>query len=443
MSVATATATTTATYDPRVIAALAALRVQRQAAGGHPPFVPHAGQAPPTGDWRVWLILAGRGFGKTRAAVEHVHERVRSHVWRRIALVGATAADVRDVMVEGESGLLACARPGERPRYYPSMRRVEWPNGARATLFSADEPDRLRGPQHDGAWADEIAAWRYPAAWDMLMLGLRVGSDPRCVATTTPKPVALVRSLMAAPTTSVTRGTTHDNAANLSAPFLAEVVSRYAGTRLGRQEIEGELLDDVPGALWTMDLLDAAREPRPDDDAWPALLASLRRVVVGVDPSGHHAETGNEAGVITVGERTMHGVRHYVVLDDASHPGSPNDWACAALDAAERYRADAIVAERNFGGEMVRATIHGAAQASRRRAPRVTLPVASRGKWVRAEPVAALYEQRRVHHLGVFPRLEEEMRTFVPGGPSPNRMDALVWAITDLMDAPSMAFRSG
>src|SRR5712671_2282253 len=233
-------------------------------------------QQAPKGDWRTWLLLAGRGFGKTRSGAECIRDQVIHHGRRRIALVAPTAADARDVMVEGESGLLAIGPPQQRPQYEPTKRRLTWPNGAIATLFSADEPERLRGPQHDAAWCDELASWRYPEAWDMLMLGLRLGTDPRVVVTTTPRPTKLIRELIADPTVVVTRGTTHENRANLAPVFLGQIVRKYQGTRLGRQELEAEILEDVPGALWNRGVIEATRASR---------APSLIRVVVAIDPA--------------------------------------------------------------------------------------------------------------------------------------------------------------
>jgi phage terminase large subunit-like protein len=375
-------------------------------------------QLPPERDWRIWLLLAGRGFGKTRSGAEFVREEVRRGAGKRVALVAPTAADARDVMVEGESGLLAISPAKERPLYEPSKRRLTWPNGAIATLFSADEPERLRGPQFDLAWCDELAAWRYPMAWDMLMMGLRLGDNPRVVATTTPKPVPLIRALLATPDCAVTRGSTKDNADNLAPAFLKAILAQYEGTRLGRQEIEAELLEDVPGALWTRESIERARVT-----AAPA----LRRVVVAIDPAASSAEGADETGIVVAG---LGEDGHGYVLDDRSGRLRPHDWAARAIAAFHAHRADRIVAEVNNGGEMVEATL---------RMLDISVPYkpvhASRGKMLRAEPVAALYEQGRVHHLGAFPALEDQMCVFAgaAGGTSPDRLDALVWALTELM----------
>lgn len=383
-------------------------------------------QLPPPGDWRYWLILAGRGFGKTRSGAEWVRAQVEGGRGR-LALVGPTSADVRDVMVEGESGLMAICPPWERPTYQASRRRLVWPNGALAFLYSAQEPERLRGPQHDAAWADELAAWAYAQeTWDQLQLGLRLGPDPRCVITTTPKPLPLVRQLVSDPTCVVTRGSTYENAKNLSQAFVERIIRRYEGTRLGRQELHAELLVDAPGALWTYDTLIACRTTSVPD---------LQRVVVAVDPSGSSgSDEGDQQGVVVAG-LGVDGVGY--VLADYSCRLSPQGWGRRAIEAFDAYAADRIVAEKNYGGEMVRFTL----QAVRKTAP-VVLVNASRGKMVRAEPVSALYEQGRIRHLVKDPadnplsELEEEMRQATTAGyvgdGSPNRLDALVWALTDL-----------
>lgn len=384
------------------------------------PLWARAKQLPPEGDWRVWLILAGRGFGKTRTGAEWVRALAETGRAGRIALVGETAGDARDVMVEGESGLLACCPPWGRPLYEPSKRRVTWPNGAMATCFSADDPDQLRGPQFDSAWADEIAKWRYEAAWDNLMLGLRLGADPRCVATTTPKPRAWLSRLMADPRTVLTRGGTRENAANLAPAFLDQILARYDGTRLGRQEIEGEYLVDVPGALWTRALIEAARVPA-------ATVPELQRVVVAVDPAVTSGAEADETGIVVAGRDAGTG---FWVLEDLTGRLSPDLWARRVADAFARVRADTVVCEVNQGGDLVAATL---------RTVDPTLPVrsvrATRGKRLRAEPVAALYEQGRVRHAGAFDALEDQMTRFTgaPGDASPDRLDALVWALTDLM----------
>lgn len=379
-------------------------------------------QLAPVGDWLTWLILAGRGFGKTRTGAEWVRERVEHGKAARIALVAATAGDARDVMVEGESGLLAVSPAWFRPHYEPSKRRLTWPNGAQATVYTADEPERLRGPQHDTAWCDELAAWRYSDAWDMLQLGLRLGVDPRSVVTTTPKPIKLLRDLIKAPMTAITRGSTFDNADNLAAPFLEAIRAKYEGTRLGRQELHAELLDDVPGALWTRARIDELRVPRAPE---------LRRVVVAVDPSGGATEDNDEQGIVAAG-RGFDG--HGYTLADRTCRLSPDGWGRRAVELYIELKADRLVYERNFGGDMVEHVIQTVARAMGVRVATRAV-VASRGKAMRAEPIAALAEQGKEHHVGAHEALEDEMCMFTPLGfdGSPNRVDAKVIALTELM----------
>ena len=373
-------------------------------------------QLAPPGDWRVWLILAGRGFGKTRSGAEWIRQKVFRNEAGRIALVGATAADVRDTMVEGESGLLRIFPPGERPRYEPSKRRITFNNGARAQTYSADEPDRLRGPNFDCAWTDEIAAWRYPEAWHQLIFGLRIGDDPRLVATTTPRPTRLIRTLVEREDVIVTRGSTYENQMNLAPTFLAEVQSRYEGTRLGRQELYAEILDDVECALWTREMLEQSRVNN---------LPDLTRIVIGVDPAITSRESSAETGIVAVGV-DANGIGY--VLDDRSLKGSPVEWANAAIALYHRSSADRIVVEANQGGDMVRHTL----QTVESQIPIKTVH-ATRGKRTRAEPISALYEQGKVKHVGAFPTLEDQMCSWTPESDSPDRLDALVWGLTELM----------
>ena len=385
-------------------------------------------QLPPPGDWRIWLLLAGRGFGKTRTGAELIRARIAASTARRLALVAPTAGDARNVMVEGESGILAISPPWDRPHYEPSKRRLTWPNGAIATLYSADEPERLRGPQHDATWCDELGSWRYPEAWDMLMFGLRLGTDPRVVVTTTPRPTKLIRALIADPKAVVTHGTTYENRANLAPAFLDQIIRKYEGTRLGRQELDAELLDDVAGALWTRGIIEAVRS---------STAPSLVRVVVAIDPAATSTADADETGIIVAGKDER---GQGWVLADSSGRYQPTEWAKTAIAAYRAHRADRVVAEVNHGGEMVEATL-------RVIDPNVSFAAlrASRGKVTRAEPVAALYEQGRVHHVGAFPQLEDQMCGFAPAGRnevdlrsggSPDRVDALVWALTDLMLEP-------
>ena len=383
-------------------------------------------QEPEGLDWTTWLILAGRGFGKTRTGAETVRGWVESGRYGRIALVAETAGDARDVMVEGESGILAVSPPWNRPKYEPSKRRLTWPNGARATLYSGEEPDQLRGPQHDAAWSDEIAKWRYAQdAWDQLQFGLRLGNRPIQIVTTTPRPIPVVKSILKDPLTHVTRGRTVDNASNLAATFMAKIVKRFEGTRLGRQELDAEILDDVEGALWTWATMDAC-PVLPED------VPDLQRVVVAIDPSGTAGKAdkrGDDVGIVAAGL----GVDgHGYILADRTCNLPPLGWARRAVETFHLFKADAIVAEGNFGGEMVRTVVETADPNIR-----VRLVTASRGKVVRAEPVAALYEKGLVHHVGRFPELEDQMANFSTSGylgeRSPDRADAMIWAVTELM----------
>jgi phage terminase large subunit-like protein len=333
-------------------------------------------------------------------------------------------------MIEGESGLLGVFPPEQRPTYEPSKRRVTFHNGATATAFSADEPDRLRGPNHDLAWCDELAAWRYPEAWDMLTFGLRIGDHPRVVVTTTPKPTLLIKNLMTREDTHVTRGSTFDNSANLAPAFLDEVTARYEGTRLGRQELHAEILDDVDGALWSRDMLDDHRVTE---------TPALTRLVIAVDPAISSTAESAETGIIAVGVDDR---QHGYVLHDRTTRGTPHEWAQQAVALYHTLKADRIIAESNQGGDMVKHTLATVDP----NAP-VRLVHASRGKRTRAEPVAALYEQGRIHHVGAFNDLEDQLCSWVPGeGASPDRLDALVWGFTELLvghQAPPAVIPSG
>jgi phage terminase large subunit-like protein len=387
-------------------------------------------QFAPDGDWAGWIILAGRGFGKTRMGAEWVRSRacgvspLAPGVSSRLALIAETAADGRDVMVEGESGLLAVHSKAFRPIYEPSKRRLTWPNGATATIFNATEPDQLRGPQFDAAWSDELAKWRYAQeTWDMLQFGLRLGNQPRQIVTTTPRPIPIVRAILKSTEWVVTRGSTFENAANLAPSFLKGVKDRYEGTRLGRQELEAEILDDAPNALWQRENLDRHRVKEPP---------KLKRIVVAVDPAAKEnaqAEDGAATGVMVAG--LSEDCKRGYVIEDGTIRGSPNAWARRVIALFDRYDADCVVVETNQGGDMVKAVLHSVRQG---------LPIrevtATRGKWIRAEPVAALYEQGRISHVGSLPELEDEMVLFEPngmvGGVSPDRVDSLVWALTEL-----------
>jgi phage terminase large subunit-like protein len=390
-------------------------------------------QLEPSAKWYIWMLLAGRGFGKTRVGAEAVREKVESGKWGRIHLIGQTAADARDVMVEGDSGILACSPPWFYPKYEPSKRRVTWPNGAVATTFSGDEPDQLRGPQAHGAWADELAKWKYAQdAWDNMEFGLRLGDEPQAVVTTTPRPIPIIKGLIKDQGCIVTRGKTRDNIGNLAATFIERVLSRYEGTRIGRQELDAEILDDNPGALWTRANIEKNRVREVPD---------LKCIVVGVDPQVGDPEKAKaadktddeaaETGIVVAGV-TEGRDPHAYVLEDATCSGSPHEWGSAAVTAYHKNKANWIIAEANNGGAMVEYVIGTVARDGGQRVP-IILVHASRGKQTRAEPVSALYEQNKVHHVGCFPELEDQMCEWVPGMKSPDRMDALVWALTRLI----------
>lgn len=386
-------------------------------------------QLAPEGDWSGWLVLAGRGFGKTRAGSEWIRSiacgktPLAPGAASRIAVIAETAADGRDVMVEGDSGLLAVHPKEFRPVYEPSKRRLSWPNGATATVFNATEPDQLRGPQFDAAWSDELAKWRYAQeTWDMLQFGLRLGEHPKQMVTTTPRPIKIIRDLLRNHEWVVTRGSTFENSSNLAPSFLKQIKDRYEGTRLGRQELEAAILDDAPNALWQRDNLDKYRVNEPP---------KLRRIVVAIDPpakDNSENEDGAACGIIAAG--LGENGRGYT-LEDATLRASPNAWARRAVSLYDRLQADCIVVETNQGGDMVKAVINSV---------RSGLPIhevtASRGKHIRAEPVAALYEQGRVSHVGTLAELEDEMVLFERDGyigeKSPDHVDALVWAYTEL-----------
>jgi len=404
-------------------------------------------------DWTTWLNLGGRGAGKTRVGAEWIIEQAKRGPQPPIHLIGATMADVRDTMVNelpqpGQSGIIASSPPGFVPKWYPSKRKLVWPNGVVALGFSADEPDRLRGPQCGKAWADDVAAWKRTTretAWDMMMFGLRLGDRPQVVATTTPKPVPWLigggrgkppLGLLNDPTVLITRLRTEENRSNLAETFLRSVVGRYEGTRLGRQELNAEVLSDVEGALWTLAMIEASRL----DDLGEV---RLRRIVVAIDPQASEG-TGStdqplepETGIVVagIGECRCQGEDkpedHGFVLEDLSGSYSPNAWARRAVDAYRRHHADRIIGEQNNGGAMVENTV----RTVNRNVPYRAV-TASRGKRTRAEPIAALYEQGKVHHVGP-PRdlelLEDQLATWDGAGPSPNRLDALVWALSELV----------
>lgn len=390
-------------------------------------------QLQPTWDWRIWLLLAGRGFGKTRTGAEFIREEVEAGRAERIALVGATAADVRDVMITGPAGIMAVCPPWFMPKYEPSKRRLTWPNGAIATCYSADKPARLRGPNHDLAWADELAAWRYPESFDQLMLTMRHGDNPRTVITTTPRPIPMVRELLKRRhdldegiigdrDVHVTRGTTYENAENLASQFLRDIIRQYEGTNLGRQELLAQVLDEIEGALWSLAQLDQLRVKRRP--------SNLVRVGVAVDPSATSSETSDETGIVVVG-KDQDDIGY--VLEDYSGRYTPADWARKVLRAVRDHQADFIAVEVNQGGEMVVHTLRSMLVPGEV-LPRIIEVHASKGKFARAEPISALYEQRRIRHIGTLAKLEDQMCTWVPGDSkkSPDRVDALVWGMTAL-----------
>jgi predicted phage terminase large subunit-like protein len=379
-------------------------------------------QVPPDDpDWLVWMLLMGRGWGKTRTGGEWVRAQIESEKCGRMALVAPTSADGRDVMVEGESGLLEICPPWNRPVYEPSKRRVSWPNGAIATIYSAEEPDRLRGPQHDGAWCDELASWKYPESWDMLLFGLRLGDQPRVVVTTTPRPVPHVKALAGLPTTRVVRGSTYENRSNLAPTYFTSIIEKYEGTRLGRQEIYAELLEDVEGALWHHPWIDQNRVTLA---AFTASTVSITRMVVAIDPAVTHGENSDDTGIVVAG-RGDDG--DFYVFHGSGYQLSPDGWAKRAVDLYDQYGADRMIGERNNGGDMVELTLRSV----RREIPLTTIH-ASRGKTVRAEPVAALYEQGKIHHVGTFADMEDQMCAFPVSADHDDMVDALVYALTSL-----------
>lgn len=402
-------------------------------------------QMPPDGDWRTWIVMGGRGAGKTRAGAEWVRAQVEgarpldAGPCTRIALVGETIDQVRDVMIFGESGIMACSPPDRRPEWQATRKRLVWPNGATAQAFSAHAPESLRGPQFDGAWVDELAKWKKAReTWDMLQFGLRLGDDPKVCMTTTPRNVGVLKEVLDAASTVVTTAPTEANAAFLAEGFLEEVRARYAGTRLGRQELDGVLVDTAEDALWTPALLESCRR-----DAAP----DLDRIVVAVDPPVTGHDGSDACGIVVVGAVTRGPVqdwRAWVLADASVTAASPAAWAKAAIRAMERWGAERLVAEVNQGGDLVEQVI-------RQIDPLVPFKAvhAGRAKGARAEPVAALYEQGRVHHVrdaGGLSTLEDQMCAMTARGfegrGSPDRVDALVWALTDLIVTPSAKWRN-
>ena len=400
-----------------------------------------AHQLPPEGDWRTWVIMGGRGAGKTRAGAEWVRNELEGATplaagrSKRMALIAETLDQAREVMIFGDSGIVNCSPPDRRPNWESTRKRLVWPNGATAQVFSAHDPEALRGPQFDSAWSDELAKWKKAReTWDMLQFGLRLGTLPRQVITTTPRSTPVLKEILQNDSTVVTHAPTQANRANLAESFLREVQARYAGTRLGRQELEGIFLEDVEGALWTSEMIEGARIDVP---------GRLSRIVVAVDPPVTGHGSSDECGIIAVGARTDGPPQEWtaVVLEDASvSAASPTAWAEAAVAAMERHGADRLVAEVNQGGELVENVVRQIDPMIPYRAVR-----ASRGKAARAEPVAALYEQKRIQHVRGLNRLEDQMcqmtgQGFVGKG-SPDRVDALVWAVHDLLIEPAAKWR--
>ncbi len=389
-------------------------------------FIGRPEQMPPEGDWRIWVLMGGRGSGKTRAGAEWVHGLATGLFEGlsgdgRIALVGETFADAREVMIDGVSGICAVARH-DRPQFEATRRRLVWSSGAVAQLFSSEDPEGLRGPQFHMAWCDELGKWRHQReTWDMLQFGLRLGRDPRQLVTTTPRPTPLMKAIVADPGTRLARIATAANAKNLARGFIGALTARYGGTRLGRQELDGELIEDREDGLWRREQIEALTVRRP---------GPLGRIVVAVDPPASSAARDSCCGIVVAG---LDGEGRAVVVHDGSVENArPQQWAQKATALYRRYDADCVVAEINQGGDMVEAVL---------RTVDARLPIrkvrASRGKWLRAEPVAALYEQGRVVHAGHFPALEDQMCDFGPdglsSGRSPDRLDALVWALTELV----------
>ncbi|MEM6856825.1 MAG: terminase family protein [Pseudomonadota bacterium] len=387
-------------------------------------------QLAPPGDWRIWMVMAGRGFGKTRAGSEWVRQIAENQPEARIALVSSSVAEARSVMVEGESGIMACAPPERRPIFEPSLRRLRFPNGAQAQIFSAAEPENLRGPQHSHAWCDEIGKWplsgaRATRCWDNLLMGLRITDRPLAMVTTTPRTVPIVERLLKQEqdgSVIITRGSTYENVGNLPRRFFDAIEAEFSGTQLARQEICGEFLTDIEGALWTRSLLEASRET--------GSAPENRRVVVAVDPPA--SAQGDECGIIVAALGSDGSAR--VLADCSVAQAAPGEWAAAVSAATKHWEADRVVAEANQGGVMVESVLRAADK---------TLPIklvhASRGKVARAEPIAALYTAGRVRHCGTFARLEDQLCGLMTGGEyagpgrSPDRADALVWALSELM----------
>jgi phage terminase large subunit-like protein len=378
-------------------------------------------QTEPEGNWGTWAIFSGRGSGKTRIGSQSIIKRAKNGPYYPMALIGQTKADTRDTMVElFESSIMKQSPPWFVPKLEVTKRRLTWPNGMQAVMYSGDEPDQLRGPQHGFGWLDELAKFKYPQeTWDNFSMGLRLGPRPQALITTTPRPIPIIKDLADDPDVVKTISSTYDNISNLPIDYIKRILSKYENTRLGAQEIYGKILGDVEGALWTRGVIEENRV---------SSLPPLYRVIVGVDPptGGIRGTAKGECGIVVAG---LSQEGHAYVLDDASiETPDPNIWAKQVISAFSRYGADKLIAEGNQGGQMVKSVIHTV----NRDVP-VDMVFASKGKYTRAEPIASLYSQGRVHHVGMLSELEDQMASWLPGEPSPDRLDALVWALTELM----------
>lgn len=387
------------------------------------------------GKWLYWLILAGRGWGKTRTGAEWVHKVVGDR-YRLLHLVGATAADARDIMILGESGILATQKAGNRVKWSPTKRRLTWDNGAEALVFSADEPERLRGLQCEGAWCDELASWRYPESWKQLQLGLRLGPFPRTIITTTPRATKIIKQLVIAENTHLTRGTTYENVTNLAQAFMAEITREFEGTRFGRQEIYADILDESELAFWNRDQLDEIRIMPKKDEKGEVILPPMKNLVIGVDVAISFGEESAETGIIVAG-MGLDGLAY--VIQDASGKYRPDGWARKVCALYQSYSDEGynvkVIAEKNQGGDLISHTI----QVENPNVP-IKMVHASKSKLTRAEPVATAYERGKVRHLGVYETLEEQMCTYEAGDVnSPDRLDAMVWALTELVVGKQIA----
>lgn len=370
----------------------------------------------PDGEWVNWVIMAGRGFGKTRTGAETIRQW-KNQGYKRFAFIANTPADARDIMIEGESGILAISPPWDKPSYEPSKRRITWNNGAIATIYSGENPELSRGGQHEKAWFDELAKYKYPQdTYDNIMFGLRLGDNPQTVITTTPKPIKTIKQIIKDKRSYITRGSTFENKSNLADVFINTIVQKYEGTRLGRQELYAEILDDNPNALWTRGNIEKTRVTK---------CPQLTRIVVAIDPATTDTETSDEAGIIIAGKDAN---GHGYILDDKSIKASPDKWAREAVTAYHKWQADRVIGEGNNGGDMIELLLR--VVDNKVSYKKVT---ASKGKYTRAEPIAALYEQEKIHHVGSYNILEDELCEWEQGDKSPNRLDALVWALTELM----------